>query len=244
MTTHSLEDLSQAVITCVRCPRLIAHCRAAARTKKRMYREDDYWGKPVPGFGDPQARILIVGLAPAAHGANRTGRMFTGDGTDGMGASDFIAAAMYRAGCADKPVSRQRDDGFELHDVFMTAIARCAPPANKPLREEIGNCAHFLHAEMDLLQNVRVAIAVGKLAFDQMLRVLSERGADLPRPKPKFGHAALLNLGSEYPLLLASYHPSRQNTQTGRLTPEMLDDVFRIAQDNLTPPNQTCARPP
>ena len=240
----SLEELSQVVITCTRCPRLIAHCRAAAMTKKRMYREDDYWGKPVPGFGDPHARILILGLAPAAHGANRTGRMFTGDGTDGMGASDFLAAALHRSGYANMPISRQRDDGFELRDVFITAIARCAPPGNTPLRKEIGNCARFLLAELDLLQNVRVVIAVGKLAFDQILKLLSERGAALPRPKPKFGHAVACKLGIEYPLLLASYHPSRQNTQTGRLTPSMLDDVFRIAQDNLIPANQTCVPPP
>ena len=192
-----------------------------------MYSEDDYWGKPVPGFGDSQARILIVGLAPAAHGSNRTGRMFTGDGTDGMGASDFLAGALQRAGYANMPISRQRDDGFELRDIFR----------NKPLREEIGNCARFLQVELDLLQNVRVIIAVGKLAFDQILKVLAERGAALPRPKPKFGHTAAINLGAEYPLLLASYHPSRQNTQTGRLTQGMLDDIFRIAQANLTPPN-------
>ena len=244
MPARSLEELAQSIITCTRCPRLIAHCRAVARTKKRMYHEDDYWGKPVPGFGDPQSHILIVGLAPAAHGANRTGRMFTGDGTDGMGASDFLAAALQRVGYANLPVSRQRRDGFVLRGVFMTAIARCAPPGNKPLREEISNCAHFLHAELDLLPNVRVIIAVGKLAFDQTMQILAERGAALPRPKPRFGHAITINLGGEHPLLLASYHPSRQNTQTGRLTPEMLDQVFSVAQENLTPPNQTCAPPP
>jgi uracil-DNA glycosylase family 4 len=244
MPARSFEELTQSIITCTRCLRLIAHCRAAARKKKRMYREDDYWGKPVPGFGDPQARILIVGLAPAAHGANRTGRMFTGDGRDGMGASDFLAAALQRAGYANLPVSRQRGDGFVLRGVFMTAIARCAPPGNKPLHEEISNCARFLHAELDLLRNVRVVIAVGKLAFDQTMRIYAERGAALPRPKPRFGHAAVINLGDEHPLLLASYHPSRQNTQTGLLTPEMLDQVFSIAQENLTPPNQTCAPPP
>ena len=244
MPARSFEELTQSIITCTRCLRLIAHYRAAARKKKRMYREDDYWGKPVPGFGDPQARILIVGLAPAAHGANRTGRMFTGDGRDGMGASDFLAAALQRAGWANLPVSRQSGDGFVLRGVFMTAIARCAPPGNKLLREEILNCARFLHAELDLLRNVRVVIAVGKLAFDQTMRILAERGAALPRAKPRFRHAAAINFGNEHPRLLASYHPSRQNTQTGRLTPEMLDQVFSIAQDNLIPPNQTCAPPP
>ncbi|MDP7645381.1 MAG: uracil-DNA glycosylase family protein, partial [Anaerolineales bacterium] len=201
MPARSFEELAQSVTACARCPRLIAHCRAAARTKKRMYREDDYWGKPVPGFGDQQARVLIVGLAPAVHGANRTGRMFTGDGRDGMGASDFLAAALQRAGWANLPVSRQSGDGFVLRGVFMTAIARCAPPGNKLLREEILNCARFLHAELDLLRNVRVVIAVGKLAFDQTMRILAERGAALPRAKPRFRHAAAINFGNEHPRL-------------------------------------------
>ena len=200
-----------------------------------MYQQDNYWGKPVPGFGDPLARVMIVGLAPAAHGANRTGRMFTGDGTDGMGASDFLMAALRRAGFASMSISRQRFDGLELRDVFITSIIRCSPPGNKPLLEEIENCTSFLHAELDLLRHVRVVIAVGKLAFDQVLKVLSQRGAALPHPKPKFGHAFVLNLGSDYPLLVSSYHPSRQNTQTGRLTPGMLDDVFNIAVENLAP---------
>ena len=233
MNPESLEELSQVVIDCIRCPRLIGYCRDVARTKKRMYQQDDYWGKPVPGFGDPLARILIVGLAPAAHGANRTGRMFTGDGTDGMGASDFLMAALQRTGFASMPISRHRFDGLELCDVFITAIIRCAPPGNRPLLEEIENCTSFLHAELDLLKHVRIIIAVGKLAFDQMLKVLPQRGAVLPQPKPKFRHASVLNLGGDYPLLISSYHPSRQNTQTGRLTPGMLDDVFKIAVDNL-----------
>ena len=199
MNPESLEELSQVVIDCIRCPRLIGYCRDVARTKKRMYQQDDYWGKPVPGFGDPLARILIVGLAPAA----------------------------------SMPISRHRFDGLELCDVFITAIIRCAPPSNRPLLEEIENCTSFLHAELDLLKHVRIIIAVGKLAFDQMLKVLPQRGAVLPQPKPKFRHASVLNLGGDYPLLISSYHPSRQNTQTGRLTPGMLDDVFKIAVDNL-----------
>jgi uracil-DNA glycosylase family 4 len=202
-----------------------------------MYRADDYWGKPVPGFGDPRARILIVGLAPAAHGANRTGRMFTGDGTDGMGASDFLCSALHRAGYSNMPISRRRDDGLRLSDVFITSIARCAPPDNRPLREEIRKCSGFLHAELGLLQNVRVIVAVGKLAFDQILNVLAERGAAIPFPKPKFGHAVAVNLGIKYPMLFASYHPSRQNTQTGRLTPQMLDDFFRLVQEFLVASN-------
>jgi uracil-DNA glycosylase family 4 len=201
-----------------------------------MYREDDYWCLPVPGFGDPGARILIVGLAPAAHGANRTGRMFTGDGTDGMGASDFLAAALHRAGHANLSISRHREDGFTLRDVFMTAIVRCAPPGNKPLRQETARCARFLHGELDLLQRVRVIVAVGKLAFDQIVTVLAERGAQLPPTKPKFGHRVSIDLGDGYPALLGSYHPSRQNTQTGRLTPKMLDDVLRTARELFSRP--------
>ncbi len=232
MLTASMEELAHAIVSCQHCPRLIAHCQSAAITKKRMYRDDDYWGKPVAGFGDPEARILIVGLAPATHGANRTGRMFTGDGADGMGASDFLAAALHRAQYANMAISRHREDGLVLRDVFMTAITRCAPPGNKPIPEEIASCSRFLHAELDLLQNVQVIIAVGKLAFDQTVKVLVERGASLPRPKPRFKHASYISLG-DCPLLLGSYHPSRQNTQTRRLRPEMLDEIFRIAQDYL-----------
>lgn len=230
---QSFTDLSEDVTKCVRCPRLIAYCREAAITKKRMYLTDDYWGKPVPGFGDPCASILIVGLAPAAHGANRTGRMFTGDGIDGMGASDFLAAALYRTGYANKPISRHREDGFKLSDVFMTSITRCAPPGNKPLRSEIDNCANFLHIELDLLERLRIVIPVGKLAFEQMLKVLEERGAIIPKPRPKFGHGAIVNFSEGFPRLLASYHPSRQNTQTGRLTPDMLDSIFQIARGDV-----------
>ena len=226
-------DLSEEITSCIRCSRLIDYCREVAVIKKKMYLKDEYWGKPVSGFGDPAAKILIVGLAPAAHGANRTGRMFTGDGIDGMGASDFLAAALYRSGYANKPTSRYSGDGFELKGVFMTSIARCAPPGNKPMRSEIDNCASFLHIELDLLKHLRIIVPVGKLAFDQTLKVLGERGAVIPTPRPKFGHGEIINLGDEFPRLLASYHPSRQNTQTGRLTPDMLDSIFSIARDNF-----------
>jgi uracil-DNA glycosylase family 4 len=230
---QSFTYLSQEVTRCIRCPRLIDYCREVAVIKKKMYLKDEYWGKPVPGFGDPYASIMIVGLAPAAHGSNRTGRMFTGDGTDGMGASDFLAAALCRAGYANKPVSRHREDGFKLQDVFMTSIARCAPPGNKPLRNEIDNCANFLHIELDLLKHLKIIIPVGKLAFEQMLKVLDERGAIIPKPRPKFGHGELLDLGEGFPKLLASYHPSRQNTQTGRLTPDMLDSILQVVRGDV-----------
>jgi uracil-DNA glycosylase family 4 len=228
---QSFTDLAEDVTKCIRCPRVISYCQEAAITKKRMYLRDDYWSKPVSGFGDPCARILIVGLAPAVHGANRTGRMFTGDGTDGMGASDFLASALHRSGYANKPISRHREDGFKLHDVFMTSITRCAPPGNKPLRSEIDNCANFLHIELDLLKRLRIVIPVGKLAFEQMLKVFEERGAIIPKPRPKFSHGAIVNFGRGLPRLLASYHPSRQNTQTGRLTPDMLDSIFSMVRD-------------
>tara|TARA_B100001245_G_C22715167_1_gene347811 strand:- start:4 stop:702 length:699 start_codon:yes stop_codon:yes gene_type:complete len=228
---QSFTDLAEDVTKCVRCPRLISYCQEAAITKKKMYLRDHYWSKPVSGFGDPCARILIVGLAPAVHGANRTGRMFTGDGTDGMGASDFLASALHRSGYANKPISRHREDGFKLHDVFMTSITRCAPPGNKPLRSEIDNCANFLHIELDLLKRLRIVIPVGKLAFEQMLKVFEERGVIIPKPRPKFSHGVIVNFGQGLPRLLASYHPSRQNTQTGRLTPDMLDSIFSMVRD-------------
>lgn len=226
----ALDQLESEVIACTRCPRLTAYCHEVARTKKRAFQDDDYWGKPVPGFGGPQARLLIVGLAPAAHGANRTGRMFTGDGTDGMGSADFLARALHRAGYASQPTSRRRGDGFALSGAYLTAIVRCAPPANKPSGAEIENCASHLQREMDLLVHVRAVLALGKLAFDQMLRLLAVRGATLPRPRPRFAHGLIVELGDDFPALVASYHPSRQNTQTGRLTPAMFDQVIQAAR--------------
>ncbi len=224
------KQLEADIIGCRRCPRLVAYREEMARAKKKAFREDDYWAKAVPGFGDPQARLILVGLAPAAHGANRTGRMFTGDGTDGHGASDFLMSALHRAGYANQSTSLHRGDGLILKDAWMTAIARCAPPKNKPTPSEIGNCADFLRRELILLKNARVIVALGKMAFDQLLKLYEEQGVLLPKPRPLFSHGALYDPGKNRPVLLGSYHPSRQNTQTGKLTPAMLDEIFRTGR--------------
>lgn len=215
--------LMQDVITCRVCPRLVAWREQVAREKRRAYQDWDYWGRPVPGFGDPAARLLIVGLAPGAHGANRTGRMFTGDSS-----GDTLYAAMYRAGFANQPTAQHRADGLHLTDAFITAVARCVPPANKPTTDELANCRPYLLREMNLMPQIRVILALGQIAFSGCLRVLGELGYELPRLK--FGHGVCHGLTSTPGIwprhLIASYHPSRQNTQTGRLTPGMLDDVF------------------
>jgi uracil-DNA glycosylase family 4 len=204
------------------CPRLRSFCQQVAREKRRAYRDDVYWGRPVPGFGDPQARLLLVGLAPAAHGANRTGRVFTGDGTGGSG--DFLMAALHRAGFANIPTSRHPDDGLKLRDAFIAAAVRCAPPDNKPTPEEIVRCLPHLDAELSALPRLRVVVALGKIGFDAYLRLLKTRGLEL-RPQPAFGHAVshLLPNGQT---LIGSYHPSRQNTNTGKLTASMMDEVL------------------
>jgi uracil-DNA glycosylase family 4 len=226
----SWKTLMQDVVTCRVCPRLVAWREQVARQKRRAYQDWDYWGQPVPGFGDPAARLLIVGLAPGAHGANRTGRMFTGDSS-----GDTLYAAMYRAGFANQPTARQRADGLQLTEAFITAVARCVPPANKPTAEELANCRPYLQREMRLMPQIRVMLALGQVAFNGCLRVLGELGYELPRLK--FGHGVchrlLSTLGGGPGHLIASYHPSRQNTQTGRLTPEMLDDVFTHARSLL-----------
>jgi uracil-DNA glycosylase family 4 len=179
-----------------------------------------YWGKPVPGFGDPQARVLVVGLAPGAHGSNRTGRMFTGDSS-----GDFLYPALYKAGFASQPDASSLDDGLELVGLFISALCRCVPPANKPKAQEIANCLPYLEREMDLLTGVEVIVALGRMAFDQTLRLLRQQGNSIP--KLKFSHGELINLPGELPYLLASYHPSRQNTQTGRLTATMFADIWK-----------------
>lgn len=227
----SLGAVGRDVIGCRRCPRLVEHRERVAREKKRAFQEEPYWGKPVPGLGDPHARLLLVGLAPAAHGANRTGRMFTGDVPGG--AADFLAAALHRAGFANQPTSRHADDGLALRDAYVTAIARCAPPQNKPTSAEIANCAYYLDREFALLTDLRVILALGGTAFDQCLRLLKRFGASVPRPKPRFGHGAVVDLHGA-PTLVGAYHPSRQNTQTGRLTPEMFDEVFDTVNRHLT----------
>jgi uracil-DNA glycosylase len=216
------ELIHEQIVSCRRCPRLVEWREEVARTKRRAYMDWDYWGKPVPGFGDPQARVLIAGLAPAAHGANRTGRVFTGDGS-----GDFMFPALYRAGFANQPGSTHREDGLQVKDIYFVSICRCAPPANKPLPQEIENCRPHMQAEMGQLANLQGIVALGKLAFDNVLTVYRQSGYEIPRLE--FGHNVLHELGSDLPWLLASYHPSRQNTQTGKLTPAMFDLIWQRA---------------
>jgi uracil-DNA glycosylase family 4 len=197
-----------------------------AREKRAAYADWDYWGRPVPGFGDRRAWLLVVGLAPAAHGANRTGRMFTGDRS-----GDFLYAALHRAGLASGPTSTARDDGLRLTGAYITAALRCAPPGNQPTAEERANCREYLEAELDILiPSPRVILALGGYAFNHVLRILRDRGVEVPRPAPKFGHGAIVEL-VDAPHLIGSYHPSQQNTFTGKLTPEMLDAVLARARD-------------
>jgi uracil-DNA glycosylase len=216
---ESPEELNAAMIGCERCPRLIAHCRRVALEKRRAYRDQPYWGKPVPGVGDPRARVLMVGLAPGAHGANRTGRMFTGDGS-----GDFLIPALYRAGFASQPASTHVGDGLVYKDLYLAAAAHCAPPDNAPSRQEIANCRPYLVEHLRLLREVTVILALGRIGFDAVLEALAASGLALPAPRPAFGHGVEHRLGRY--VLVASYHPSRQNTQTGRLTASMLDAVL------------------
>ncbi|HEV3197159.1 MAG TPA: uracil-DNA glycosylase [Bryobacteraceae bacterium] len=220
-----LEILQDQIVNCRLCPRLREHCANIAIVKRRAWRDWDYWGKPVPGFGDPQAQILILGLAPGAHGSNRTGRMFTGDKS-----GEVLFRALHGTGFASQPESHSRGDGLILHDVFITAAARCAPPGNKPTPEEIRNCRPFLERELDLLTNVKVVVALGKIAFDTYLDLLKSRGAIIRRAAFVFGHDREFTTGPGDPILISSYHPSQQNTSTGKLTEKMLRDVFRRAK--------------
>ena len=196
-----------------------------ARTKRAAFREQAYWGRPVPGFGDPAAWLLVVGLAPAAHGANRTGRMFTGDRS-----GDWLYGALHRAGLANQAASTSRGDGLRLRGVWVTAAVRCAPPGNRPTISERENCRGFLEAELDLLEGIRVIVMLGGFAYDQVLRVLSGRGLALPSPRPPFGHGREVQIGANL-TLLACYHPSQQNTFTGKLTEPMFDQVWRRARE-------------
>jgi len=218
----NLDEIRKQIITCRRCPRLVAWREEVTRTKRRAYRDWDYWGKPVPGFGDPAARILVVGLAPAAHGANRTGRIFTGDGS-----GDFMFPSLHRAGFANQPESIHRQDGLAVKDIYILSVCRCAPPANKPLPEEIINCRPHMQAEMDQLRQIQGIVALGKIAFENVLAVYRQAGHAIPRLS--FAHDVLFELGQGLPWLLASYHPSRQNTQTGRLTAAMFDHIWQRA---------------
>jgi uracil-DNA glycosylase family 4 len=226
-----LADVHHAIVSCERCPRLRDYCCRVAREKKRAHRDDAYWGRPVPGFGDADARLLIVGLAPAAHGANRTGRVFTGDGAGGSG--DFLMAALHRMGFANIPSSSRANDGLRLTGAYISMAVRCAPPDNKPLPEEITRCRAHLDAEVALLPRLRVVVALGKIGFDAWIQVLRQRNVRVS-PRPPFGHGeiARFDVGSTGlpEVLIGCYHPSRQNTNTGKLTAAMMADVFRRAR--------------
>jgi uracil-DNA glycosylase len=225
----ALQAVRDQIVSCTRCQRLRTHCAEIARTRRRAYRDEVYWGKPVPGFGDPRARLLLVGLAPAAHGANRTGRVFTGDGVGGSG--DFLMSALHRAGFANIATSHHIDDGLKLRDVFIAAAVRCAPPDNKPTPEEIANCLPHLADEIAALPRARVVVALGRIGFDAYLQLLKGRGLVL-RPRPAFEHAAAHALPNGQ-VLIGCYHPSRQNTQTGKLTRRMMDEVLLLAARHL-----------
>jgi uracil-DNA glycosylase family 4 len=226
----TLEAVAQRIASCDRCARLRTHCQRIARDKRAAYRHDIYWAKPVPGFGDPQARIVLIGLAPAAHGANRTGRIFTGDGNGGSG--DFLMTALHAAGLANQPFSRTMDDGLVLHDVWMAASVRCAPPDNKPTPQEIAACYPHLIAELDALPRAQVLLALGRLAFDTCWKVLGDRGRP-KQTKPVFEHGGVFRQRDGLSIVM-SYHPSRQNTHTGRLTPAMLRQVCGKAKRLVT----------
>jgi uracil-DNA glycosylase family 4 len=222
---RTLEAVNRAIVACGACPRLRAHCERVAREKKRAYRDETYWGRPVPGFGDPQARVLIVGLAPGAHGANRTGRMFTGDSS-----GDWLYEALHRHGFANQPTSVSRDDGLELRDCWIGAAGRCAPPGNRPGPGELERCRPFLEAELRLLVNLRVVVTLGRIGHEAFLRA-SGWWERLPtRERPSFAHGAEHTLPGGR-VLLASFHPSRQNTNTGRLTRPMWHAVFARARE-------------
>ena len=235
---NELDEVRRAIVTCNRCTRLRQYCQRIGVEKRKAFRDDEYWAKPVPGFGDPNARIVLVGLAPAAHGGNRTGRVFTGDGAGGSG--DFLMTALHANGLANQPYSRGADDGLQLIDAWIAAAVRCAPPDNKPTPEEIAACHAHLRAETRALPRAQVFVALGRIAFDACWRLILERRADLhgemasgsslPRlTRPPFAHGAVWR-SRALPALVASYHPSRQNTHTGKLTPAMLRSVFRKAK--------------
>ena len=220
-----LRILHDELVRCRQCPRLVAWREKVSREKRAAYRDDDYWGRPVPGFGDPKASVLVVGLAPAAHGANRTGRMFTGDR-----AGDWLYRAMHKAGFANQPLSRDRADGLVLSGAYVTAGVRCAPPGNRPTTGERDRCAGFLRREVDILwDRLHTVVTLGGFAYGVVLRTLAERGVAIPRPRPAFGHGVEVDLGAV--AVLASYHPSQQNTFTGTLTEPMFDAIWDRAAE-------------
>ncbi len=220
---ETLADLNREITACTRCPRLISYCRKIGEIKRRAYLDWEYWARPVPGFGDPKARLLILGLAPGAHGSNRTGRPFTGDGS-----GNFMYPVLHKAGFASQPVASHRDDGLYLHDAYITAAIRCAPPENKPAPQEIANCAEHLDREFALLTEVKVVVVMGKIAFDAYMNYLKRRGELKSKAGFQFGHGETYRLASGR-TLLCSYHPSLQNTLTGKLTEKMFLGIFRKA---------------
>lgn len=224
--TSALDELNRQIVACRRCPRLTAWREQVGLIKRKAYRDWDYWAKPVPGFGDPQARLWVVGLAPGAHGSNRTGRNFTGDAS-----GDFLFQALFRAGFANQPIAFSREDGLTLHDLYISAVCRCVPPGNKPTQQELANCFPYLELEFKLLRHLQGIVVLGKVAFDTILRLY--RSPDPGLSKFKFAHNRLNRSENGLPWLLASYHPSRQNTQTGRLTVEMFAEVWQQAQSLL-----------
>jgi uracil-DNA glycosylase family 4 len=224
----ALEILQNQIVACEQCPRLVEYRAEVGRVKRRAYRDWNYWAKPVPGFGDPRARLLLVGLAPGAHGANRTGRMFTGDSS-----GDFLYKVLFATGFASQPTSVSRDDGLKLIDAYISAAVRCAPPDNKPTVEEIRTCRPYMQRELELLETVEVVVALGRLAFDVYLAILRDQGKIARRSGFVFAHDAEHRTGQDQPLLISSYHPSQQNTSTGKLTEAMLRAVFERARRYL-----------
>ena len=224
MNTTPLGELEREVISCRRCPRLVAWREEVARVRRASFASEEYWGRPLPGFGDPEASVLVLGLAPAAHGGNRTGRIFTGDRS-----GDWLFGSMHRTGFANQPTSVSRDDGLRLTGAWVTAAVRCAPPANRPTPAERDNCLPYLVRELRLLSSVRVVVTLGSFAWDVALRALAAVGEPRPRPRPKFGHGAETQIGRFE--LLGCFHPSQQNTFTGKLTEPMIDAVFERARE-------------
>jgi uracil-DNA glycosylase family 4 len=233
---NPLEILQTEVVACRQCPRLVAYREQVAREKVRRYREEEYWGKPIAGFGEPSARLLIVGLAPAAHGGNRTGRIFTGDRS-----GDFLFRALYDAGFANQSSSRHRDDGLTLRDCYITAAVRCVPPGNRPSPIELANCRSYLIEEIRLLRNLHIVVALGRIAFDSFLKAWRDAGRTMPSPRPAFAHG-IISVLPDRVFLLASYHPSQQNTQTGRLTSAMFQRIFSRVRRLLAGPHANRSR--
>lgn len=224
----SLSTIKRHIVSCERCPRLRAYCARVARQKRAAYRTEPYWGKPVPGFGDRLARVMVLGLAPGAHGANRTGRVFTGDKS-----GDFLIRAMHEAGFANQSNTEHSRDGLKLKDAYINTVIRCAPPENRPLMSEIQQCHSFLEAELKLLTRVQIVVCLGKVSFDAYWRLMDSRGI-APRPRPRFAHGLVFReTDGKGPSLVASYHPSQQNTNTGKVTATMLLDIFETTRKLL-----------